>query len=101
MKNIQKCAVIFSGFQLLYAAEGESKKPEDKEQAGAQDRSGVIEYKGHDFIAITFRMPTYCESCTKPVYHMIHPPMALECMSKKDSHIIIMCNPLVAIRHFI
>lgn len=67
-------------FQLLYAAEGESKKPEDKEQAGAQDRSGVIEYKGHDFIAITFRMPTYCESCTKPVYHMIHPPMALECM---------------------
>lgn len=67
-------------FQVLYATEGESKKPEDKELSLVQDRTGIIEYKGHDFLPITFRMPTYCETCSKPVYHVIHPPMALECM---------------------
>lgn len=41
MEKSKKYAVIFSGFQLLYAAEGESKKPEDKDQAAMSNQSRV------------------------------------------------------------
>lgn len=69
-------------FQILYDTEGENKKQEEKEFdpfPTATDRSGVIVYKGHDFMPITFRMPTTCDSCNKAVWHVIHPPPALEC----------------------
>ena len=36
-------------------------------------------YKGHEFIGIHFRTPTSCDSCQKPVWHVLHPPTALEC----------------------
>ena len=67
--------------QVLYATEGESKKPvqHDGELIAPQDKSGVIDFKGHDFIPIHFRTPTSCDSCNKPVWHMFHPPTALEC----------------------
>ncbi|XP_067678854.1 rho-associated protein kinase 2-like [Haliotis asinina] len=65
-------------FQILYATEGESaiRKPEEDQ---SQDRAGVLCYKGHDFIPLHFRTPTTCDSCNKPVWHMLHPPPALEC----------------------
>ncbi|BFY99727.1 hypothetical protein BsWGS_02766 [Bradybaena similaris] len=71
-------------FQILYASEGENRKPEDGAQEGAADRlaadrSQAILYKGHDFTPFTFRTPTSCDSCHKPVWHVIHPPPALEC----------------------
>ncbi|XP_059146853.1 rho-associated protein kinase 2-like [Physella acuta] len=69
-------------FQILYASEGENRKPDEVNQESAiapLDRSGVIIYKGHDLVPISFRTPTSCGSCHKIVWHMIHPPPALEC----------------------
>jgi Rho-associated protein kinase 2 len=67
-------------FQILYATEGETKKPEDSEEKEPmQPSTGIIQYKGHDFIALHFRTPTNCESCNKTLWHMLHPPTALEC----------------------
>ncbi|CAG5126387.1 unnamed protein product, partial [Candidula unifasciata] len=69
-------------FQILYASEGENRKPEDGAQeavSSAVDRTASIIYKGHDFTPFTFRTPTSCDSCHKPVWHVIHPPPALEC----------------------
>ncbi|KAI0232790.1 hypothetical protein LSAT2_016895 [Lamellibrachia satsuma] len=67
-------------FQILYATEGENKKPGDiLDPLANQDKSGLQHYKGHDFIPIHFRTPTSCDSCNKPVWSMIHPPTALEC----------------------
>jgi Rho-associated protein kinase 2 len=45
----------------------------------ALDKAGITQYMGHDFINISFRTPTVCEGCSKPVWHMFHPPPALEC----------------------
>uniref|UniRef100_A0A0B7A6X7 non-specific serine/threonine protein kinase n=1 Tax=Arion vulgaris TaxID=1028688 RepID=A0A0B7A6X7_9EUPU len=69
-------------FQILYASEGENRRPDEAAQestSSAADRVGVISYKGHDFIPLNFRTPTSCDSCHKPVWHVIHPPPALEC----------------------
>ena len=49
------------------------------------DKEGVIDYKGHDFMTLHFRTPATCESCNKPLWHMLHPPVALECRRKFDS----------------
>ncbi|GIX66903.1 rho-associated protein kinase 1 [Caerostris darwini] len=71
-------------FQLLYAGEGESRKPGDSshlEMSLPKDtmQLGVLEHKGHDFVSINFHMPTACEVCPKPMWHMFRPPPALEC----------------------
>ncbi|XP_013412061.1 rho-associated protein kinase 2-like isoform X3 [Lingula anatina] len=68
-------------FQILYASEGENKKPLEglHEMPKPDDKSGVIHYKGHDFIVLHYRTPTTCDSCQKPTWHMIHPPPAMEC----------------------
>ncbi|XP_015914615.1 rho-associated protein kinase 2 [Parasteatoda tepidariorum] len=70
-------------FQILYAGEGESRKPDNShlELQMPKDlmQSGVIEYKGHDFVSIHFHMPTTCEVCPRPMWHMFRPPAALEC----------------------
>uniref|UniRef100_A0A0L8ICJ6 non-specific serine/threonine protein kinase n=1 Tax=Octopus bimaculoides TaxID=37653 RepID=A0A0L8ICJ6_OCTBM len=64
-------------FQILYATEGENIKPGETAQE-SQDRTG-FSYKGHDLIPIHYRIPATCDSCNKPVWHVIHPPAALEC----------------------
>nr|KAI8754220.1 rho-associated protein kinase 2-like [Biomphalaria glabrata] len=68
-------------FQILYASEGEKCKLDDAtlEPSPFSDRVGVISYKGHDFITLTYRTPTSCDSCHKPVSNLLHPPPALEC----------------------
>ncbi|CAL1536686.1 unnamed protein product [Lymnaea stagnalis] len=67
-------------FQILYASEGENRKPnEATQEIAASVLVGAIIYKGHDFIPINYRTPTSCDSCHKPVWHVIHPPPALEC----------------------
>ncbi|XP_059146858.1 rho-associated protein kinase 1-like [Physella acuta] len=67
-------------FQILYASEGENRKPDEVNQDQSNtDRTGVIIYKGHDLVPISFRTPTSCDSCHKTVWHVIHPPPALEC----------------------
>lgn len=71
-------------FQLLYAGEGESRKPGDNMHPELQlskdlMQPGIIEHKGHDFVSISFHMPTNCEVCPRPIWHMFRPPPALEC----------------------
>ena len=73
--------------QILYATEGENKKGNSgDQQASGADKSGITQYKGHDFIALHFRTPgNNCEACNKPIWHMIHPPTAFECKRKSFS----------------
>lgn len=67
-------------FQILYAMEGENRKPDENPGDGmGSERSDMISYKGHDFLPLTFRTPTSCDSCHKPVWHVLHPPPAMEC----------------------
>ncbi|KAG1669224.1 Rho-associated protein kinase 2 [Nymphon striatum] len=67
-------------FQLLYAGEGEARKPgENPPEILKDERSGTTQHKGHEFIPIGFHMPTTCESCPRPLWHMFRPPPALEC----------------------
>lgn len=35
--------------------------------------------KGHEFLQITYHMPTACEVCPKPLWHVFKPPPAYEC----------------------
>lgn len=67
-------------FQILYATEGENRKPEESpSDTIGTDRNDIVSYKGHDFLPLTFRTPTTCDSCHKPAWHVLHPPQALEC----------------------
>merc|ERR1711971_876832 len=72
-------------FQVLYAGEGESRKPDENsthpalsEQA-EKDKVATIIMKGHEFVAISFHMPASCEACTKPLWAPFRPPPAVEC----------------------
>uniref|UniRef100_A0AAR5PT45 Rho-associated protein kinase let-502 n=1 Tax=Dendroctonus ponderosae TaxID=77166 RepID=A0AAR5PT45_DENPD len=75
-------------FQLLYLGEGEARKPSE-EPNNALDTSsvrsfedkqpGFIAHKGHEFLNISYHMPTACEVCPKQLWHMFRPPPALEC----------------------
>ncbi|XP_017769737.1 PREDICTED: rho-associated protein kinase 1 isoform X2 [Nicrophorus vespilloides] len=72
-------------FQLLYAGEGESRKTD--EQGNTLDISSIrgddkqvpLVHKWHEFLQISYHMPTTCEVCPKPMWHMFKPPPALEC----------------------
>lgn len=73
-------------FQLLYAGEGEARKSDESMNAldvssirGDDKQPPTITHKGHEFLLISFHMPTNCEVCTKPLWHMFKPPPALEC----------------------
>jgi hypothetical protein len=46
-----------------------------------QDRhtGETIEYKGHSFVVVAYRMPTQCEACNRPCYNVFSPPPCLEC----------------------
>ncbi|XP_065365808.1 rho-associated protein kinase 1 isoform X2 [Calliphora vicina] len=74
-------------FQLLYAGEGEARRPDEQQQLDisvlrggtAEERPGSIIHKGHEFVHITYHMPTACEVCPKPLWHMFKPPAAYEC----------------------
>lgn len=68
-------------FQLLYAGEGEARRPEEQQDVAAVDgeRNASTVYKGHEFVAISFHMPTNCEVCPKQMWQMFRPPPAFEC----------------------
>uniref|UniRef100_A0A672Q0I5 Rho-associated protein kinase 2 n=1 Tax=Sinocyclocheilus grahami TaxID=75366 RepID=A0A672Q0I5_SINGR len=42
-------------------------------------KSGFIYHKGHEFIPLFYHFPANCEACTKPLWNMFKPPLALEC----------------------
>uniref|UniRef100_H2YZD5 non-specific serine/threonine protein kinase n=1 Tax=Ciona savignyi TaxID=51511 RepID=H2YZD5_CIOSA len=68
-------------FQLLYANEGEARR--DPEQAlpeiadHTKHTAGRISHKGHSFIPIMYHLPTNCEVCPKPLWHMFKSPPAI------------------------
>lgn len=72
-------------FQLLYAGEGEARRPDDGSLSQLElstlrdDKPGTIGLKGHEFVQISYHMPANCEVCPKPLWHMFRPPPALEC----------------------
>lgn len=68
----------------MYAGEGEARKPEEGSNTSPVEEKpmGTVSLKGHEFLQISFHMPTTCEVCPKPLWHMFKPPPALECRSK-------------------
>jgi Rho-associated protein kinase 2 len=71
-------------FQVLYAGEGESRKPDENAtppvmNTDAEKIQSTIVMKGHEFVQISFHMPASCESCTKPLWAPFRPPPAVEC----------------------
>ncbi|XP_021378101.1 rho-associated protein kinase 2-like isoform X1 [Mizuhopecten yessoensis] len=66
-------------FQVLYATEGENRRPDEISHELNQDKTSMVQHKGHEFIPLHFRTPTNCDACNKAVWHVLHPPQALEC----------------------
>ncbi|XP_055298419.1 rho-associated protein kinase 1 [Sitodiplosis mosellana] len=72
-------------FQLLYAGEGEARRPDDPNietntlKNVVDERIGLTTFKGHEFVPITYHMPTACEVCPRPLWHVFKPPAAYEC----------------------
>lgn len=75
-------------FQLLYLGEGEARKNADDPNVLLDNSSirsfedkqpGFVSHKGHEFLNISYHMPTTCEVCPKQMWHMFRPPPALEC----------------------
>ncbi|CAG0892967.1 unnamed protein product [Cyprideis torosa] len=70
-------------FQVLYAGEGEARKPDHTASTEAlnklEEKPGTIVHKGHELVALTFHIPTQCDSCPKPLWNFVKPPPALEC----------------------
>lgn len=50
--------------------------------SGDKHKDGKLFIKGHKFIDIKYRMPTYCDSCNKPLWDLFNPPAAIECICK-------------------
>lgn len=75
----------------MYAGEGEARKTDEQSSAldvshvsirNLDDKPGYVAHKGHELLNISYHMPTTCEVCPKPLWHMFRPPPALECRSK-------------------
>lgn len=70
-------------FQLLYAGEGEARRPDEQINSDTMksndEKPGTILFKGHEFVQINFHMPTTCEVCPKPLWHVFRPPAAYDC----------------------
>lgn len=76
-------------FQLLYAGEGEARKADEQSNSfdsstirSLEDNPRTTIHKGHEFLGISYHMPTTCEVCPKPMWNMFRPPPALECRSE-------------------
>uniref|UniRef100_A0A1B0CT54 Uncharacterized protein n=1 Tax=Lutzomyia longipalpis TaxID=7200 RepID=A0A1B0CT54_LUTLO len=69
--------------QRLQKLEGENR------QGSGEERPGTIHHKGHELLQISYHMPTTCEICPKPVWHMFRPPPAYECKRSGGIHNLI------------
>lgn len=61
------------------------------------DKPGTIQLKGHEFLQISYHMPTTCEVCPKPLWHVFRPPPALEC-KRKWRELIFLLMPVCCIQ---
>ena len=79
-------------FQILYAGEGESRKPDEFDESAlstssnlstgsvsGSNNSGSLVVKGHEFVQISFHMPASCDGCAKQLWAPFRPPPAMEC----------------------
>ncbi|XP_058836769.1 rho-associated protein kinase 1 [Topomyia yanbarensis] len=73
-------------FQLLYAGEGEARRPDEQQQldvssSKADERFLTLQYKGHEFLQISYHIPTTCDlpSCQKALWHVFKSLPAYEC----------------------
>ncbi|XP_053678170.1 rho-associated protein kinase 2 [Anopheles nili] len=73
-------------FQLLYAGEGEARRPDEQPQidiasSRSEEKPLTLQYKGHEFLQISYHIPTTCDlpSCQKTLWHMFKSPPAYEC----------------------
>lgn len=84
---------INSKFLIVFLVLGESRKPDEStpppDLVGREEKPGTVSHKGHELVAISFHMPTTCEVCSKPLWHMFRPPPALECRRCRIKGIII------------
>ena len=80
--------------QILYAGEGESRKPDENAAppallgggtndgtAGDGKAGQSVVMKGHEFVQISYHMPASCDGCTKQLWAPFRPPPAMECKS--------------------
>ena len=80
----QNCLVNYFSIDSKFVnVLGESRKPDEStpppDLVGREEKPGTVSHKGHELVAISFHMPTTCEVCSKPLWHMFRPPPALEC----------------------
>ncbi|XP_062378079.1 rho-associated protein kinase 2 isoform X2 [Sardina pilchardus] len=54
-----------------------TKEPAEPPTQG--ETTSLIRHKGHEFLPTLYHFPTNCEACTKPLWNMFKPPVALEC----------------------
>nr|CAB3265667.1 rho-associated protein kinase 2 [Phallusia mammillata] len=78
-------------FQLLYANEGERlmEQPPMPALPDIQDHNkhgDRINHKGHSFVPIMYHLPTSCEVCSKPLWHMFKSPPAIECQRCRQKY---------------
>uniref|UniRef100_A0A182JLX8 Rho-associated protein kinase let-502 n=1 Tax=Anopheles atroparvus TaxID=41427 RepID=A0A182JLX8_ANOAO len=73
-------------FQLLYAGEGEARRPDEQQQleispSRSDEKPLTLQYKGHEFLHISYHIPTTCDlpSCQKALWHMFKSLPAYEC----------------------
>ncbi|XP_062539982.1 rho-associated protein kinase 1 [Armigeres subalbatus] len=73
-------------FQLLYGGEGEARRPDEQQQldvssSKADERPLTLQYKGHEFLQISYHIPTTCDlpSCQKALWHVFKSLPAYEC----------------------
>ncbi|CAF3906554.1 unnamed protein product, partial [Rotaria magnacalcarata] len=71
-------------FQIIYDSQGNSLPSllsSSMIHSQDQDRHNgeTIEYKGHNFVVVSYRMRTECEVCNHPCYNLISPPPCLQC----------------------
>ncbi|XP_058063524.1 rho-associated protein kinase 2 [Anopheles bellator] len=75
-------------FQLLYAGEGEARRPDEQQQldvstisSRSDEKPLTLQYKGHEFLQISYHIPTTCDhpSCQKTLWHVFKSLPAYEC----------------------
>ncbi|EDS36200.1 rho-associated protein kinase 1 [Culex quinquefasciatus] len=71
-------------FQLLYAGEGEARRPDEQQQldvssSKADERPLTLQYKGHEFLQISYHIPTTCDLCQKSLWSVFKSLAAYEC----------------------
>jgi len=69
-------------FQVIYAGEGECRKFDEQSShidLSKEAKAELVRHKGHDFVQLSFHSPTSCDICSKQLWHIMKPPLALEC----------------------